>query len=64
MLMPLYSVRVDGGGGAWLHQAHPGGHGGVSERGRHDAAAEGDDEMMIMRRIMMMTMIMMIRLSS
>ena len=44
MLMPLYSVRVDGGGGAWLHQADPGGHGRVSERGGHDAAAEGDDD--------------------
>ena len=42
--MPLYSVRVDGGGGAWLHQADPGGHRGVSERGGHDAAAEGDDD--------------------
>ena len=42
--MPLYSVRVDGGGGAWLHQADPGGHRGVSERGGRDAAAEGDED--------------------
>ena len=42
--MLLYSVRVDGGSGAWLHQAEPGGHRGVSERGGHDAAAEGDED--------------------
>ena len=43
-MIPLFSVRVDGGGGAWLHQADPGGHGRVSERGGHGSAAEGDDD--------------------